>query len=246
MKEFQMDSYSVFAADLVPLLLRGANRDELSLSARGQLDLVEAWNYRFEQDAFAPVIFEEWAQALRSLAWDEFASTAQTGPLQKPKDWRLIDLLKNDPLNPWFDIQATDQRESAAELITTAIESVSEKIDSLSKIEGYAWGAYNNAHVQHLMRLPAFSRMDLPVSGRKGTLNAQNGNIGPSWRMVVDLSETVGAHVVYPGGQSGHPGNPHYDDMVTDWVEGKYHQVMLQDREAIKESDLFTHITLNP
>jgi len=96
------------------------------------------------------------------------------------------------------------------------------------------------------MRLPAFSRVDLPVSGRKGTLNAQKGNVGASWRMVVDLSDRVGAEVVYPGGQSGHPGNPHYDDMVSDWVEGRYHHVELQNAEEIKENDRFIHLTFNP
>lgn len=246
MQEYQMDSYSVFAADLVPIILKDAKRDELSLSARGQLDLLQAWDFKFTADAFAPVIFEEWSKALRMLAWDELEGSSKTGPLQKPKDWRLVDLLKNDPLNPWFDNQVTDKRESAADLITAAIELASAKVDTLSKKEGYAWGDYNNASVQHLMRLPAFSRMDLPVSGRKGTLNAQKGNVGASWRMVVDLSSKVGAEVVYPGGQSGHPGNPHYDDMVTDWVEGRYHHVELQNAEEIKGSDKFTHLTFNP
>lgn len=246
MQEFQMDNYSVFAADLVPLLLKDVDREELSLSARGQLDLLQAWDYRFDADDFAPVVFEEWAQALRDLAWDEFEATSKTGPLRTPEDWRLIDLLKSDPLNPWFDIQVTDQRESAADLITAAIEKASPKVDSLSKVDGYSWGEYNNASVQHLMRLPAFSRMDLPVSGRKGTLNAQNGNVGASWRMVVDLSDKVGAEVVYPGGQSGHPGNPHYDDMVSDWVEGRYYHVELQNQEVIKDKDQYTHLTFNP
>jgi len=208
--------------------------------------LLQAWDFRFEADDFAPVVFEEWVKALRELTWDEFVSTSKTGPLQTPEDWRLVDLLRSDPLNPWFDIQVTDKRESAADLITAAIEKASLEVDALAKIEGYAWGEYNNASVQHLMRLPAFSRMNLPVSGRKGTLNAQNGNIGASWRMVVDLSDKVGAEVVYPGGQSGHPGNPHYDDMVTDWVEGRYHHVELQGQEAIESKDQYTHLTFTP
>jgi len=246
MKEFQMDSYSVFAADLVPILLKDVKRDKLSLSALGQLEVLQAWDFKFMHDAFAPVIFEEWAAALRTLAWDEFESTTKTGPLKKPEDWRLVDLLKNDPLNPWFDIQVTDQRESAADVITAALVKASEKIDTLSKTEGYAWGDYNKAGVRHLMRLPAFSRMDLPVSGRKGTLNAQNGVIGASWRMIVDLSDEVAAEVVYPGGQSGHPGNPHYDNMVTDWVEGRYHRVELQNQASIKTQAQYTHLTFNP
>ena len=247
MKEFQMDSYSVFASDLVPVLLKDVIRDDLSLTARGQLDLLQEWDFRFEHDALAPVIFEEWAKQLRKLAWDEFESTPKTGRLQTPEDWRLVDLLIKDPLSPWFDIQKTDKRESAADIITASLVAASKEIESLvEQKEDYAWVDHNNAGVQHYMRLPAFSRSNLPVSGRKGTLNAQNGNIGPSWRMIVDLSDKVGAEVVYPGGQSGHPGNPYYDNMVSDWVEGRYHHVELRDREAIKESNQFTHLTFTP
>lgn len=247
MKQFQMDSYSVFAADLVPILLKDVKRDDLSLTARGQLDLLQEWNFRFEHDALAPVVFEEWAKALRALAWDEFEMTRQTGRLETPEDWRMVQLLKNDPLSPWFDIKKTDKRESASDIITAALITASEEVqDLVNDKEDYAWADYNNAGVQHYMRLPAFSRSNLPVSGRKGTLNAQNGNIGPSWRMVVDLSNKVGAEVVYPGGQSGHPGNPHYDDMVSDWVEGRYHHVELQASETIKDNKQFTHLTFTP
>ncbi len=247
MKDFQMDSYSVFAADLVPVLLKDVKRDGLTLYARGMLDLLQEWDFRFEHDAVAPVIFEEWAKELRKLAWDEFEVTPKTGRLQTPEDWRMVDLLKEDPLSPWFDIQKTDVRESAADIITASLFAASDQVEALvNNKEDYAWADYNNASVQHYMRLPAFSKANLPVSGRKGTLNAQKGNVGPSWRMIVDLSSKVGADVVYPGGQSGHPGNPHYDDMVTDWVEGRYHHVELHDREAIKDNDQFVHLTFTP
>ena len=40
--------------------------------------------------------------------------------------------------------------------------------------------------------------------------------------MIIELADKINAHVVYPGGQSGNPASRHYDDMVDDWVSGKY------------------------
>ena len=45
---------------------------------------------------------------------------------------------------------------------------------------------------------------------------------GASWRMVVDLANPAHSFGVYPGGESEDPANPHYDDQVTAWAEGKY------------------------
>jgi penicillin amidase len=41
----------------------------------------------------------------------------------------------------------------------------------------------------------------------------------PSWRMVVSLEKTgVRAWGVYPGGQSGNPGSPYYNNMLNTWA----------------------------
>ena len=41
--------------------------------------------------------------------------------------------------------------------------------------------------------------------------------------MVVSMTSPIQAKVVYPGGQSGNPGSPYYDNMVDTWVSGEYY-----------------------
>jgi penicillin amidase len=42
--------------------------------------------------------------------------------------------------------------------------------------------------------------------------------------MIVKLDQNgVEAYGVYPGGQSGNPSSPHYDDFVEHWRTGQYY-----------------------
>lgn len=49
----------------------------------------------------------------------------------------------------------------------------------------------------------------------------QRVTYGPSMRWVVDWSQPDQAWAVLPGGQSGHPADPHYDDQIELYLEGK-------------------------
>ncbi len=45
--------------------------------------------------------------------------------------------------------------------------------------------------------------------------------VGPALRYAVDLAYPDHARVGLAGGQSGHPGTPHYDDALADWLAGR-------------------------
>ena len=228
-KAMQLDTYFAEAATLLPVLLRLVRERDVSLAARGQLELLREWDYRYRRGDFAPVAYEAWRAAVSERTWDEFAGE---GPLLTPRMWRLAELLRDDPLSRWFDVVATEaEREDARDVVTAALAGVSARVDSLSRIDGYGWGDENAPAVPHVARIPAFSRRDVPTDGRAGTLLAQRGTIGPSWRMLVALGALDGelprAEVVYPGGQSGRPGHPHYTDMLDAWAAGEYYPVTL-------------------
>ncbi len=245
MAALQLDDYSVLAADLAPVLLDKVDRSELSLEARGLLEVLEAWDYRYRADAVAPVILERWLREVDSLTWDEITTRAEV--VMTPNTWVLVDLLKDDPLSPWFDHQSTPAREHAGDLITLAFHNIAEPLAEAVAEEQLDWAHENNPSVMHLAKIPAFSREHLRIGGTSSALNAQRGNIGPSWRMVVSLEEPVRAQVVYPGGQSGRPGHPHYADMLDAWAAGEYYQVRLElSHDALAERPGAVHLTAKP
>ncbi len=70
------------------------------------------------------------------------------------------------------------------------------------------------------------------------------GQSGASFREIIDLSDwdnSVGTNVP---GQSGQPGSPHYDDLVSLWANGEYFPLLFS-REAIVENTA-NLLTLRP
>ncbi len=247
MKRFQLDDYGLLAAETAPLLLELVQREGLETRALGLLAALEPWRYRYEAEAFAPVIFEVWFDEVERRTWDEFTPLQRDGGSMRPAGWRLTQLLLEDPGSNWFDDQATTDRETAAAIVTEALVAVTPRLDSLNQVDGYAWADLNAPAVTHLTRIPAFSRAGLRIGGRGGALNAQTSSTGPSWRMIVDLAGAPRGEVVYPGGQSGRPGHPHYDDFLDVWAAGEYFPVELRAREQIEASaKTFTRVSFEP
>ncbi len=236
MKRYQLDDYGLLAAEAAPLLLQLVQRDGLETRALGLLAALESWRYRYTAEDFAPVIFEEWFGEVERRTWDEFAALQRDGGSMRPASFRLTQLLLEDPASNWFDDQATLASESAQTIVTEALEAVAPRLDSLNRIEGYAWADLNAPAVRHLTQIPAFSRTGLRIGGRGGALNAQTSRTGPSWRMIVDLSGETRGEVVYPGGQSGRPGHPHYDDFLEVWAAGEYFAVQLRPLAEVEAS----------
>ena len=97
----------------------------------------------------------------------------------------------------------------------------------------------------HLGRIPAFSRTDIKTDGNRGTLNAISATTGPSWRMIVEYdNDQINALGVYPGGQSGNPGSPYYDDMIDTWSKGGYYPINFLKDKSDNSGTIMTTNTL--
>jgi penicillin amidase len=88
---------------------------------------------------------------------------------------------------------------------------------------GWRWDHVRFDNINHLLFIPSFSVLKIPVQGGTGTLNPSygDGGAGPSWRMVVELGPEVHAWGIYPGGQSGSPLSAHYTDRLAKWEHGE-------------------------
>jgi penicillin amidase len=104
-------------------------------------------------------------------------------------------------------------------------------VDSIKKEfgedpSGWQWGKTNRLKIDSLSGLGPLGRSGTPVPGTPFTLNpgSDGGTVGggASWRMIVDLAHPHHSLGVYPGGQSGDPQNPHYDDQIAVWAAGRY------------------------
>src|SRR5690606_29503936 len=115
-----------------------------------------------------------------------------------------------------------------SEIVTSSFRRT---LDSLRKAYGppgekWQWGHVKGTHVPHLLGQDALGSSLLFLGGGKGTINALNDHNGPSWRMVVEMGDTINAYGIYPGGQSGNPGSPWYDNMIETWRQGKLNKLV--------------------
>ncbi len=225
MMELQMDTRSLRAGELLPMFIHEMNlRSDLQKEEKAVLNKLAAWNYAYESDSEVPIFFEEWYKQFYQLVWDEFFRIRDSIPVAWPESWRTADLALHNPSHPFFDRQDTDATEDAPELIFQSFRMMTSARLGEEEDQMQTWGTYKHTQIRHLTRLPAFSRYVPGASGHGSALNATTQTHGPSWRMIVELTDPVQAWVVYPGGQSGTPGDPFYDNMVDDWVKGNYHR----------------------
>jgi len=219
----QMDNYSYYAATLLPYLLKWVNTDSLSATGRDVFEDLENWDYHMQAEQVAPSVFREWSgNFYRSVLTDEYEQTE--APLRYPSRDRLVEVVTQNPDFPFIDDVNTPNIRETREIL--ALNSFRESLQQLEDEFGgnpgeWQWGVVIDNDLNHLAFIPGLGAEDLFSSGAADAINATRGSAGPSWRMVVELGPEVTGYGVYPGGQSGNPGSPGYDEMVEPWRTGQ-------------------------
>ena len=234
----QNNPHSLQAEEALPLLLKLLPRDQLKESEKAVLKKLEKWDGNYQYQKTEPAIFQAWFDSTYVMSFDEIIRWRDSVEVLSVESWRFLDLLDKTPEHAIFDWQKTKKTETAADLVLSAFQKVCKDI---SKTPAPTWRSLNNASVNHLARIPAFSRNNLPISGYAQAPNAIRNGHGPSWRMVVELGKDgVKAWGVYPGGSSGNPGSPFYDHMVDQWAKGEYNELFFmrnaQDKRKAQKS----------
>lgn len=249
MRRYQMDPGSPRADLFVPAFLAAA--EGASDPAGEAADLLAEWDRRYTLDNERAVLFEYAMEALTDRTWDELERpeasaggpaaeatpgaaegdtvTDSDGPARvaTPSE-TILAVLLDRPDSPWWDRGDTPDevedrdailRESVAEGYRMAVERHGPPNEG-----GWRWRDAWSMDIRHLLSLPSLSALGVPVRGGDGTLNPlydARGTSGASWRMVVEMGPEVGAWTIYPGGQSGNPVSPWYDDRIDAWSAGE-------------------------
>jgi len=159
---------------------------------------------------------------------DEFGAKATGLEMRYPARDRTNNLILSELNSPWVDDRRTPAKETLPQL---ALQSLHFATDSLTRKFGplspkWRWASQKSTDVLHLLLLKGFGEMDVDCGGGAGIVNATSERNGPSWRMVVALGPQVRAYGVYPGGQSGNPGSPYYNNLLETWRVGKLDELV--------------------
>ncbi len=237
----QNDTYSILAEGTLPIMLRYTS----GISDRYQPAL-RAWDYKLTASSNAAAIYQVWWYYFAADLWRNMVGD-KVPDSYTPLAERIMQLMQAHilPGQNNSDSAAADKFYGAL-----AIKSYNEAIDSIGRFftasrTDLEWYAIKNTKVQHLAKLAPFGFDHLKIGGWGNTINAAKGDHGPSWRMVVQMGKNeIEAYGVYPGGQSGNPGSVHYDDMLQNWVDGKYYRLQFLPNTDKQDSKMIRY-TLN-
>ncbi|TVQ66163.1 MAG: penicillin acylase family protein [Balneolaceae bacterium] len=221
-REMLMDDFSYHAYKLLPELLVRVPEEGLSSGEQEWIGRLLEWDYRMKGDLTEPSVFNAWWSELNRAIWNNKYDTGF--PMARPSRDRTVQLILEEPDSFLFNDISTEERETLDDLILSSFRSAMERLGSRygEDQSQWLWGDVNRTPLEHVAQIPGLGIANVFTNGGAETLNAIRGSHGPSWRMVVELDpEGVRGYGVYPGGQSGNPGSPAYDEFVEAWRTGE-------------------------
>ncbi len=237
MRLMQNDSYSEMAASVLPIMLKKINRRNKDPYQK-EIQQITNWDYRYNKESAGAVIFSAWWTKLYEAIWqDDFVDPELQLPWPSYEKTAVIVL--RDSTSMWVDDIRTTEKEGINDIVNLAFRKA---IDSLTKLYNtpkynWNWGNYRSRHIKHIMDIPGMGTYKFSADGTANTINALTDEIGPSWRMVVELGKQPKGYGILPGGQSGNPGSIYYDNSLNYWKEGKLMELIFlksKDQELQK------------
>ena len=237
MQALQNNNDNVFAATARPALMKYLQVDKLSPDAKRMVTEMTNWDLNNGVHSKGITVFKiVWDSVTQAVWGDELAGSPI--PLTKPDDFVVLDqMLKDSNWSIADDIRTKDKVENFKDQVTLGVENATKKLLELEKENKLEWSLFKATRVLHLTKIPALSRMNLPIGGGMNIINATTEMHGPSWRMVVHLTDEIEAYGLYPGGQSGNPGSSYYDTFVDSWAAGKYYRLLFLPKEKLKQHE---------
>ncbi len=231
-KALQFNNYNLMAAESLPLMLSYLDKSSLDVEGQKLFEALNSWNYQNTSVSLTATYFQLFSEAYYTLLWDEFVEPEVPGgwdPFKWKDGWKAPNefqtqrLLADSIQHPFIDHLNTGKVETSKDLVEMAFQQMQ---NTLANMEVKEWGKYKNTLIEHLAMIPAFST-NVAVGGNYKIVNATGKYHGPSWRMILDFDGgKIKGYGVYPGGQSGNPGSKYYDNMVSEWADGDYHELI--------------------
>jgi penicillin G amidase len=247
----QLDHHSLRAQACVPHLLAVLARSRKPRVREAAAHL-KRWDLLVDPDRVGAtlfnVFFARWAQTVAAARFGgETAELLATGI-----DGLASALLAEDAVG-WFH---DDQREAAILLTFEAA------LDDLSKRLGpdmaaWTWGRLHILTLHHVLSPVGdlghlFDRGGVGVGGDFTTVGntglglGYEAKTGAGYRMIAELArDKPGLWSIDAQSHSGHPGSPHHDDQLAQWLAGRYHWIPMGRLENPRASLLLEPRAVN-
>jgi len=224
MERLQTNVYNLLAEKGRPLLMHYLDSSKLDEKDMKYLSMLANWNLMNDAAANGATIFRLWIDSSKSKIYGDELKQSNL-PMPKIEPSTLLKDIVKDSASLFVDNITTPEHETLQEDITTAFKSIVPVLETAEHDGRLGWGKFKDGGITNLLKIPAFSHLHLDAGGGDNMINAFEKTHGPSWRMIVELTDDINAYGVYPGGQSGNPGSKYYDDFIDTWAAGKYYRI---------------------
>ena len=232
MEKLQTNVYNLLAEKGLPVLMRNIDSSKLANKELQYLSTLSSWNLLNDASSIGATVFTLWMDSAISKIYDDELHQSSL-PIPEVEPSTLIKNVLKDSAKLFADNINTPEHETVKDDITAAFKSIIPVLEKAKQDSTLEWAKFKDGGINHLLKITAFSRLHLNVGGGENIINAFKKNHGPSWRMIVELTDDINAYGVYPGGQSGNPGSRYYDDFIDTWAEGKYYRIHLYTKETM-------------
>jgi penicillin amidase len=246
------DCISLRAADCVPRLLAVLETSAESIHSndesfdliRRAMEFLRGWDCRMEPDQVAAsifnVFFNQWCERVASERFSEDAAPLVAGAIGG-----LAAALLRDNSSGWFaddggdaDVANVGREMATVETFLAALRTLEIKFGA-DMLE-WGWGRLHTLQQKHVLSTRGDLGQLLDVGGmpvRGDYVTVCNTGLGPDYsaptgagyRLIADLSDPQGGlWAIDAGSESGHPGSPHYNDQINDWLAARYHYIALK------------------
>ena len=197
-------------------------------------EALSKWDFAMEEKGPA-ALFVLVERELRRAIFEDEAERARIARFDTR--WRLIYLLEGKAAAGWFDDLSTPAVEDRRAIVEKALAAgwATGATRWGSDVSTWPYASIHRLALDHpLGSIPLLGRWwnrgPFALPGSATTVMAFGGpwqgelldiDYGPSMRLVNDLGDADRGLSILPGGQSGHPADPHYDDQLPLYLRGE-------------------------
>ncbi len=233
------DALSLRAVECVPKLLT-ALADVTDERVQGALGYLKTWDCRMEPDQVGATLFDVffrfWSEGVARERFQDEVTNLMAGAI----GGLAAELLAGDT-HSWF--ARGNRREAILNAFRQMLEENERRLGS--DLSQWTWGRAHTITLRHALAnrgelSQLLDRGGYPVRGN-GLTVCNTGydpnymaSLGANFRLIADLhTSPPSLFAVDAAGQSGHPGSAHYCDQLTEWINGRYHELPLE-RAAVE------------
>jgi penicillin amidase len=174
---------------------------------------------------------------------------------ERSREW--LDKILDESDSYWFDLGNGEKRDDVLKLVLRdSVDYLKQKLGP--GVNDWAWSKLHKLTFTHPLGAvkpldKLFNRGPYPIGGDSDTIWATASSrvdvekqvtVGPPFRFIADLGNLDNCLGLLVPGQSGQPSSPHYADNIQAWFEGKYHPMLFNRKDVLREAK--TTLVLNP